>query len=301
MNSRSFFLLIVALGLILWIAGCSDDHHSSTGPAGPSPLRITSHNFLPCGSSFVNWQCSVFSDPSAPDSAFADTGLAGANCEWHFGLPNVEDWRTDLDSVRYCEPGQSPRGDRFPNATRAVTWDDYGDYDFYRVASDGYYWLGWDYGAEDTFHLEPQMKLLSLPLTMGTTWTNVYRGWYVDYEDTIRYVDSVVARVDGWGTIHWPYGDTTCLRATAEYYYWEIHPGYPSYPDVQTRYAWLDSHGEFLVDITFTPYYDGTGEVYVTMRMDHPPVLGPACHDVPREELPSGFAAPRHRHPIFGF
>ena len=295
MQSRTFLLLILAISVTLWITGCSDDDNNSVGSSGPAPLTITASHFLPCGSSYANWYCSV--DPyQSTDSALADTALGGANCAWQLGLPDV--YWDDIDSINYCTPALTPYGNLFPNATRAVGWDNTNNYDYYRLAQDGYYWLGWAWGIEDTFHLNPQMQIMKLPLTMGTTWTNVYRQWDVDYYgDTTWWVDSVVARVDGWGTVNWPYGEAACLRVVAEYFLWDIYQGVPYLTDRLTRYGWLDAHGEIVAEVLrqFDEY--GTS-IYVTLRMSQPPVAGPTGI-APPTELRDGHAMwNRHRRGI---
>lgn len=181
-------------------------------------------------------------------SATFDVGSAGTNRTWTFG---DYDWER-ITHEELVDAASSPFYANYPTANRCVlsTGDAYPLYIYFRMASNGVYFLGT--ASIDTV-LAPagEARVISLPCTYQTNWTTVMRyEWEPIPGILFSMTDSSLNTVDGWGTVTTPYGSNPALRMFAHTWVITQIPMLP--PDITEHvgYTWLSSQGEQLVTVT---------------------------------------------------
>jgi hypothetical protein len=187
------------------------------------------------------------------DTATFNVGSGGGGQTWVFTWNNFEiHYRSE-----FISPQERPSGNQFPTATRTIRSYIPGDtaqdsYLYERVAADGVYDLGGEYGG--AINVYPRESLvLRLPLQYQLRWTSVgYDSLEVFPGVYTVWVDSTISRVNGWGTVQTPYGSFPCLRVFEDVFINTYVGGELVSINESLSYEWLNQAGNFVVQV-FAP------------------------------------------------
>lgn len=208
---------------------------------------------------------------------------SGGNQTWNISGFNYIPW----DVQMYISPVGTPYYDLFPNATLCQTYDNGLEFSYYRVASDGLYFLGFAVTTDSVPYVQdPDQDVLVVrfPCTNGTTWTGVLRMTVELMPGfATTNVDSAIYTVDGWGTLTTPAWSEAALRVTRHGYFTVYFNGTPIGDTTEDwQYQWLtQATGR---GASFSNY-DATGPNYTTGvvsytntgTVDAGPVRGPVA------------------------
>jgi hypothetical protein len=177
-----------------------------------------------------------------------DVGQAGTGRTWTF---DGYEWDR-VTHEELVDAAASPFYANYPTSNRCLlsTGDAYPVYMYFRMASNGLYFLGT--ASTDTI-MTPvsEVRAISFPCTYQTNWTSVMR---YEWEPVPGYVysitDSTLNTADGWGTLTTPYGSNATLRVF--HHTWAITqiPILPPEITENVGYTWLSSQGEQLLTVT---------------------------------------------------
>lgn len=170
-------------------------------------------------------------------------GPSGANQDWT--IPDYE-WETGSPTM-LLDASQSTYASYFPTATHCFAEDTTEDewvLLYWRLAASGLYLTGLVSKDEEEEPmigvLDNELTFFQLPMTYGTSWTTVasfsvevFPGIFVTHQD------SVIDVVDGWGTLHTPFGSWESLRLKEHTYSTMTIPGQPPQTEQQYNYQWI--------------------------------------------------------------
>ncbi|MBK6765516.1 MAG: T9SS type A sorting domain-containing protein [bacterium] len=163
--------------------------------------------------------------PSAGQSAMTHaigtttfTGTQGSgNMTWDLSSANFG----TSGSTDYVDPTTTPFTDSFPTATHAATIEGASSWSYFRVTSDGLWYLGFgtELGGGITNISDDPALALPFPCTYNTSWTSVFR---VTFEPIPGFssvsVDSSLNTVNAWGNLMTPLWTESALRVLSHGY-----------------------------------------------------------------------------------
>lgn len=174
-----------------------------------------------------------------------DVGSAGSGQSWSF---EVYEWEHN-EHTGVSNPEDTPYGESFPTATRAISALDGDSYLYEQIEPDACYMLGNASSAGITV-LDPAMVVMVLPAEYQSQWSSVIR---VTQEPepgfVVSIVDSAHVTVDGWGTASTQFGEFNVLRFFTHHFNETYLNGELLTESQFLSYAWVNDDGIAIVNV----------------------------------------------------
>jgi hypothetical protein len=203
-------------------------------------------------------------DISDPPIA-VDVGSAGENQFWDFSDVTFP---AEQYTIHFIQPDGTPFFDEFPTANVAgrmsITYDtlELSAYTYIEATEDRMTFLGSASDFLGMVEIETDGDFAPLPITYGTEWMITrYDTMETNPAYTVVQVETVLAEIDGWGTVTVPAGTFECLRLQTNWteviYTMVDEVVVNSDTSIGSDFSWLSKYSFDVANFNFNdPNYD---------------------------------------------